>query len=184
MVYNQVEIKAIQLSLGNLESKGIPVKEVLIQSINWLYEKYKITTDIRYIYKAIWHIFAYLELGFLYEDEKAIFLEIAKCVQKDPEEIFADYIGKYRVVPLKKSAIRKLLGRWNPKLHSMKIEDAVNDIIEKVTQKELGEFLYHSGKVIVENDKDGLWEHTFWLFVKENEILFYDVNKNQCYTLK
>lgn len=179
-----MEIKAIQLSLGNLESKGIPVKDVLIQSINWLYEKYKNTADIRYLYKSIWHIFAYLEWGFLYEDEKNRFREIAKCIQKEPEEIFADYIDKHRVIPLKKSAISKLLGRWNPKLHSMKIEEAVNDIMEKVTQKELGEFLYHSGKVIVENDKASLWENTFWLFVKENENLFYDVNKNQYYTLK
>ena len=184
MVYNQVEIKAIQLSLGNLENQGISVKEVLLHSIDWLDEKYKATADIRYIYKAIWHIFAYLEFGFLYDDGKDRFCEIVKCVRKKPEEIFADYINKYKIVPLKKSAIRKLLGRWNPKLHSMKIEDAVNDIIEKVTKKELGKFLYHSGKVIVENDKASLWEHTFWLFIKEDEILFYDVNKNIYYMIK
>lgn len=54
MVYNQVEIKAIQLSLGNLGNQGISVKEVLLHSIDWLYEKYKATADIRHIYKAIY----------------------------------------------------------------------------------------------------------------------------------
>ncbi len=35
----------------------------------------------------------------------------------------------------------QLLGRWNPRLHSVKISDAIEDIMRKILDKEEGEYI-------------------------------------------
>ncbi len=56
-------------------------------------------------------------------------------------------------IVINKSVINRLLGSWNPARQSMRIGDAVNDIIQKVTKKEEGTYLYHCGKQLAQNGK-------------------------------
>ena len=65
----------------------------------------------------------------------------------------------------------------------MKVEEAVTDIIKKIQEKQEGEYIYHSGKAIEETADKTLWEHTFKLYVKQDEAIFYDINKNKFYVL-
>lgn len=79
--------------------------------------------------------------------------------------------------------INQLLGKWNPGLHSMKISDAVEDIIEKSSGRQVGEYTYHCGKIIKREGDKTLWEKTFKLYVREEEVIFQDVNKGKYYML-
>ena len=102
---------------------------------------------------------------------------------KEAEEVFPESRYFYRKLKLNKTNVRNLLGKWNSRLQSMKVEEVVSDIIEKVQEKKEGEYVYHSGKVIKETKEKTLWEHTFKLFVKQDEAVFYDINKNKHYVL-
>ena len=105
-------------------------------------------------------------------------------LEKDREELFPARRWIYKPVVLKKSTINQLLGKWNPKLQSMKIKEAVEDIIDKVQKGEKGTFLYHCGKIVRESEDEILWEKTFKLYIYEEEAILRDINKNKYYILK
>lgn len=71
--YNSTEIEVIKLGLYNIEDLWLSSKDVLEQSVVWLREKYEITGDAKYLDKAVWHIYAYLEMGYPYESGRANF---------------------------------------------------------------------------------------------------------------
>lgn len=183
MLYDSIEIESIKLALSGIESLGISSRQVLVNSIVCLKENYEKSCDIRFLEKSVWHIYAYLELGFLYSCEEKMFNEILGYLKRDRNEIFLERMFEKKV-PLKRSTVRRLLGKWNPKLHSMKIEDAVTDIIEKVSKREIGNYTYYSGKIINKNEEKILWENTFRLYIQEDEIIFYNVNKNKYFVFE
>lgn len=67
MFYNKVEVKAIILAVYNIESLGLDSSRILLKSIVWLCKQYETTKENLYLEKAMWHIYAYLELGYPYE---------------------------------------------------------------------------------------------------------------------
>lgn len=183
MLHDMVEVEAIKIAVGNLEGLGIPSKEVLIKSVTWLREKYELSGEYRYLVKAVWHIYAYLGLGFSYEEGEREFDTVLKHLNKDREEIFPARQWIYKRVKLSKTNVRNLLGGWNPVLHSMKINDVVSDILHRVENSEKGVYLYHSGKLIVENQEKQLWDQTYKLYIDEEGAVFQNLNKNRYYVL-
>lgn len=179
MLYDGVEVQSIKLAVSGIESLNISSKQVLLSSIVYLGDNYKRLYDQGYLKKALWHIYAYLELGFPYEDGKNIFESIFQELKLTQKEVF---LGKYTLkkTALNRSSIRKILGKWNPKLHSMKVNEAVEDIMENISNKRRGVYVYHSGRVLIEDKMNILWEKTFKLYVQE-EVVFHDVNKNKYY---
>lgn len=184
MLYNSVEVEAIKLSVKDLEKKNISSKEVLLKSIVYLQKNYLLNEKKEYLEKAVWHIYAYLELGFLYEDGKELFEKIFNYMGIRIGDIFPNKQWNSEIVILNKTNIRNILGRWNPVLHSMKIEDVVRDILMKVLSKEVGEHLYYCGKIIDDTQDRTLWEHTFKLYVDFSEAFLLDVNKNKYYMFR
>lgn len=184
MHYNEVEVEAIKLGVGGIERVKKNSKDILIRSVVWLVEKYDLTSDIQYLQKAIWHIYAYLELGYPYESGEDVFNEVLQKSGQDKEELFPARKWLYRPVILKRSNINQLLGKWNPRLQSMKIKEAVEDIINHVEVGKKGKYLYHCGKIIRESEDETLWEKTFELYVYEDEAILRDINKNRYYLLK
>lgn len=184
MLYNSVEVEAIKLSVKDLEKKNISSKEVLLKSIVYLQKNYLLNEKKEYLEKAVWHIYAYLELGFLYEDGKELFEKIFNYMGIRIGDIFPNKQWNSEIVILNKTNIRNILGRWNPVLHSMKIEDVVRDILMKVLNKEVGEHLYYCGKIIEDTHDRILWEHTFKLYVDLSEAFLLDVNKNKYYMFR
>ena len=182
MLYDKIEVAAIKIAVSNLEGIGLNCKEVLLKSISWLLDKYEVFGEETYLVKAVWIIYAYLELGFPFEDGKEIFYVILKLMDKDVEEMFPACKWRYKKIVLNKMNVRELLGRWNPGLHSMKITEAVDDIIHKVSEKEKGVYIYHCGKILeINNEVPALWEHTYRLQIDEENAVFYDINKNKYY---
>lgn len=179
-MYNEVEVKAILIAVHNIENVGLNSKKVLLNSIEWLRCQYEITQDESFLIKAVWHIYAYLELGYPYISGELEFNRILNCLQLDINTVFPKKGWAYKKVALKKSNINQILGRWHPHFQSMKIEAAILDIIDKVENKKIGSFIYHCGKMLEQKDNKALWEKTFVLRVTEDEAVLQDVNKSKC----
>lgn len=184
MLYNTVEIEAIKLALKNLEHRGKQCRQILLASIRWLREYYERTGDEDYLKKAVWHIYAYLEMGFLYEDGKEAFMHILNSLHISLEELDPPWKNHHKKVKVSKMGINNLLGSWHPKLQCMKIGEAVNDIIDKIDSRKIGEYTYYCGRLIKEEKGEAIWEHTFRLYIREDENIFYDVRNNLYYELE
>ena len=180
-MYNEVEVKAILIAVHNIENVGLNSKKVLLNSIEWLRCQYEITQYESFLIKAVWHIYAYLELGYPYISGELEFNRILNCLQLDINTVFPKKGWAYKKVALKKSNINQILGRWHPHFQSMKIEAAILDIIDKVENKKIGSFIYHCGKMLEQKDNKALWEKTFVLRVTEDEAVLQDVNKSKYY---
>lgn len=183
MLYNAVEVEVIKLAVCNVEGIGLNSKSVLLDSIVWLREHYEQTQDILYLRKAIWHIYAYLDMGYPYDEGEIEFCRILESLHMSKEEVFPFRKWGTKKIPLKKSNVRNLLGRWNGMLHSMKINDVVEDIIKNASESREGEYIYHCGKEIACDCNEQLWEHTFKLYVEHDGAMLHCVNDNKYYIL-
>ena len=181
MFYNKVHISAIKLAISDTEILGIKSIDVLIGSVRILLEKYAEEKKELFLEKTIWHIYAYLELGYPYEMIEKEMDEVSLRLGIKKDEIFPCGKWKYKKIKLSKNNVRKLLGNWNPQLHSMKIKDVVEDIYENIKKRNLGKYEYHSGKLIIDDESGKLWEQTYWLYVDEDDIIFHNVNNNKYY---
>lgn len=183
MFYNQVEIKSIVIAVQNIEAAGLNSKDVLLNSIIWLREQYEIEQNEFYLKKAVWHIYAYLELGYTYESGEKEFVKVLKYLQMDAEELFPKKEWVYNKIILKKSTVSRVLGKWHPYFQSMKIDEAVSDIINKTKRRENGKYIYHCGKIVEQYGDSTLWEKTFVLRITKNEAILQDVNRGKYYIL-
>ena len=110
-MYNEVEVKAILIAVHNIENVGLNSKKVLLNSIEWLRCQYEITQDESFLIKAVWHIYAYLELGYPYISGELEFNRILNCLQLDINTVFPKKGWAYKKVALKKSNINQIMGR-------------------------------------------------------------------------
>lgn len=179
MLYDFYEVEAIKIAVHNIEAMEMKKKDILIKSIVWLKENYEKSGEILYLKKAVWNMYAYLELGFSYEESANLFDMILSYLSVSKEDMFPRNKWFCKKIKLTKNNIRNLLGSWNPVLHSMKIKDTVNDIYEKVKNREYGNYEYHSGKVVLQNGEKQMWENTFRLYIDGYNIIFHDINKNK-----
>ncbi len=184
MLYDAVEIEAIKISIGRVEAIGLSSYKVLEKSVIWLTEKYDEVHDDRYLKKAVWHIYAFLDLGYPYEKCQRVFDSVLERLGEKQEGIFPGHRWRYKRVKLTKGNIGGILGKWNPSIHSMKIDDAINDIINKTEQGEKGQYLYYSGKIVEQSEEKKLWKNTFMLYINEEESILQDINKNIYYMLE
>lgn len=182
-MYNKVQIEAIKLAVWNLEAKRCHSKEILKDSMIWLIERYKQDNDSIYLEKEVDHIYAYLELGFSFEEISQYVSFVLENGKIDAAELTALKKKCCPKIRLNKSSIRGLMGRWNPNLHSMPIAEVVNDIMMKVGEKQQGEYLYHCGKRLSGQEDDGIWENTYRLLINEEGAVFQDVNQYKYYQL-
>ena len=113
-----IEVKAILIAVHNIENVGLNSKKVLLNSIEWLRCQYEITQDESFLIKAVWHIYAYLELGYPYISGELEFNRILNCLQLDINTVFPKKGWAYKKVALKKSNINQILGRWHPHFQS------------------------------------------------------------------
>lgn len=184
MFYNRVAVAAIKLGAGNVEQMGKNSKTVLIESIQWLKEQYERTEDNSYLEKAVWHIYAYMEMGYIYDDGQEKFDSVLYLLGKNREDLFPKNKWNQIRVPLSKTKINTILGKWNPKLQSMRVAEAVDDIIRHTKNREEGTYLYHCGKVIAGEGDEKLWQNTFRLYINQEEAILHNVNQNRYYLLE
>ncbi|XCP83822.1 hypothetical protein ABXS75_12150 [Roseburia hominis] len=184
MLMDLVEVEGIKIAVRNLEGLRISSNKVLIKSVVWLRNMYECSGKEEYLEKAVWHIYAYLGLGFPYEEGEEEFRIILSHLGKEREELFPARRWIYKKVKLSKTNVRNLLGGWNPVLHSMKINDVVNDIVDKVAHLEKGIYSYHCGKLIAQCEEKELWDQTYRLYIDEEGAVFQNLNQNRYYVLE
>ncbi|GAA0803340.1 hypothetical protein GCM10008910_36410 [Faecalicatena orotica] len=182
MFYDGVEVAGIKMSVAGIESLGISSKQVLLKSIKYLRSDFEKFQEAGYLKKAMWHIYAYMELGHPFCDVEEEFHIILDYLHLNKKDVFPDEKWLYKAMPLNKSVIRNILGKWSPNLHSMKIADAVQDIMKNITEKREGVYTYYSGKVLAQEGDKTLWDKTFKLYIQSDEAILYDVNSKKYYT--
>lgn len=182
--HSEVKIEGIKLAVSRFyKTDAFLCRKILLESIRWFLCQYDQRKEEECLEKALYHMKAYGELGFSYKDIKDQSERIFDLLNLDKEErkTFRGLFCKEIVV--NKTRINRLLGSWNPVYHSMKIGDAVKDILQKVNEQEDGSFLYHCGREIAMDGEERLWEHTFMLQIQNGEAIFHDMNHNQYYLL-
>lgn len=173
---------AIKLAITDIESSGLSGQEVLTDSITWLYGRYLITGDERYLRHALNHIRVYLQQGFPYKKCGQMFEHILDVLQMNPIQImFID--EKYtKPVKLNKNQIRRMIRKWNPHVHSMPIHMVVEDIIKRVTDRQDGIYSYMSGKKKI--DGKVVPKDEYRLLVYEGKAQFLDLTEKLYYTIQ
>lgn len=126
---------------------------------------------------AVQYIHAYILLGFSYLEHKALF-DIALRKAGCSDEYILHLQKANPKVRVNKSKIRSLIGRWPASSYnSHTVTEAVDDIIARTTNREIGCYKYYTSK------KDGTYTALYQLTVSSNYVLFHDVFQNKYYEL-
>lgn len=134
-------IEGLKLSVRCYEYKNFSVRRVLEKSIDILLNFYKDTKEEIYLKKAKLHIICLLEMGFEYKGNIAIKEVLNETEIKVICKLQKNNTKKYKPT---RGRIRSMIGVWNPKYHTMPINNVVDDIISKVTNNERGIYRYSS----------------------------------------
>lgn len=166
-------IEAIKLAAGSVQYKGLSVEETMIGAVNELYKYYQYTQNINYLETAILQIQAYLELGFIYDHAKHQFNPVLEKMGTTRETQFPKRFYRSKQIKLNKSQVRSMIKKWPASSQQrMKIDDVVEDIIEKVKKHKEGIYYYQSAV------PDELYE----LVINEREAFFHDLQRGVFYT--
>ena len=170
---NRLYIEAIKLAAGSVQYKNISVKDTMIKAVEQLYRYYEITMDEGYLETAFFHIQAYLEMGFPYEEREEVFDNILKNLGKIRELEFPKKFYCAKKVKLNKTQVRSMLGRWpTSSRQRMKVQEVVEDIIRKVENREEGGWYY----------KCEMTEEMYELVISEQNMFFHDLRRCIFYT--
>jgi hypothetical protein len=168
-------LEAIKFAAGSLKYKGISINKTFLMSIKFLQGYYLIDRDLRYLEVATLLIQAYLEMGFTYESCQEEFDDILKDLGTERSLMFPKKFYHSKKIKLTRPQVRSMIGKWSSsKKNKMLIITVVDDIINKVNNKEIGVYSYcnHniSGKELYE------------LVINIDEVYFHDINKCKYYT--
>lgn len=172
------EIEAIKIAIGTVHYSGGSVKNTFFLILKKYIELYDFTADDTYLKNALLHMHAFFEMGFSYEENSELFNLVLKKAKVDKKEVFPKRCYNARKVRLNKSQVRNMIRRWSPSsYHTLTISEVVEDIINKVKNKENGCYFYHSNNN-PQKDIDDVYE----LFISDTECFFYDIEKKLYYT--
>ena len=159
-------MEAVKLALDNAEEVGLDKKEVLADSITWLYDRYYETGDRKYLEQALRNIQAYIQFLLGAERIQVMFLD-----------------ERYtKIVKLNKNQVRGMIGKWNPHIHSMTINSVIEDVMDKVKHEKEGVYTYRSGQRIFRGRE--IPKDEYRLVVYGHKAQFFDVGKGLCYTIE
>lgn len=166
-------VEAIKMAVGSVQYKGISINNTFITVVLQLHEYFESSKNINYLETALLHIQAYLEMGFPYEEGAEVFDVILRELGTTKELMFPKKFYSSKVVKLNKTQIRGMIKKWpaSPQ-QSMKIDDVVLDIIEKVSKKEKGIYYYNCAVI---NDM-------YELVIAESDVFFHDLTRGFFYT--
>lgn len=166
-------IEAIKLAAGTVQYKNLSVKGTIINTVKQLQYYYEESQDTHYLEVATLHIQAYLEMGFPYEEADDIFNKILEKLGTTKELRFPKKFYVAKKIKVNKTQVRSMIGRWPASQNQdMKIDEVVEDIINKIKMKECGIYYY---QCIAMKD-------IYELVISEEEMFFHDLRRGIFYT--
>lgn len=170
---NEGYIEAIKLAAGSVQYKNIPVQKTFLDTVSQLYQYYENSKDPKYLETAVLHIQAYLEMGFLYDKGKEVYDLVLKELGTTKELEFPQRFYAAKQIKLNKTQVKRMIKKWPASPHqSMKIDEVVSDVIEKVRKRENGIFYY----------KCEVTKDMYELVISEKEMFFHDLRRGIFYT--
>lgn len=168
--------------METLHYRGIEIKDSVKNVVFYLKFQYQITQDIRYLEAALLNIQAFLNNGFRYEEMEAVFDEVLKLLNIDKMEIYSKTIYRNRRVKATREQVRRMIIRWRPsKEQPLKIDEVVDDIVDKVKNKKVGNYYYEYMPNYTKKMKNGSADR-YELVVREKECFFFDAKNMKYYT--
>lgn len=171
---NRKNLEIVKLSIGSLRYYDLLPDEELYNIILYLYNGYLYMGREEYLNSAIFHIAAFLEMGF---DYRQIFDQILEERNLDKITIL-NLIHIPNKRKANKSQIRSMIGKWK-KGSNLTILEVISDIIQKVTENREGVYLYENGKDTMETKGD-----KYELIITKNKNFFIDLKRNKVYLLE
>lgn len=177
----QLMMEAIKLAVGSTSYLGLSISEVFEASVQRLYSYYQETEDKCYVETALLHIKAYVEMGFEYEDKAVLFDHVLEELGMSRQLEFPKAYYYSKKLKANKTQIRTMIKRWPASKFRINIDEVVQDILDKVKNREEGIYYYNSNPSPEKaNGTDGdLYE----LVVSEKEVVFHDIKRRKYFTI-
>lgn len=171
------DIKIKKILISGIVDINHPLPIIIESIINELLNQAALTSSIFYYQKAAEFILAYLAIGGSYLPHKTLFDLVLTKAGFSSDQIH-NMQAKNPVIPIKKTAIRSLIGKWPASIYnSHTINDALKSILTHALKNEYGTYQYYTAK------KDGTYTALYLLYVSQNQVLFHDVINNKFYQL-
>lgn len=141
--------------------------------VNWtirsscttMLEQYQGTGDIEFVWNGIAYIMAYLQLGFDYKKNADLFDQFFEATGYRKKFVMREYYNRNRSLMKTRNSIREMIRKWRPSPQQpMKTDDLVNDILEKVSNREIGFFQYRCM----------VTDCAYELFINQEEMILHD----------
>lgn len=179
-ISREESIRAIMFMFAILHYGGEPIKKTLLLSIRHLKELYEQTGNEQFLDVAALELLAYMNMGFSVPQDRNIdYIMYSRNIRVTAQK---DRMGKK--VRLNKTQIRALIGRWMPsRLTPMTVNQVVEDIIRKVSERQIGTWQYAYRRSDSANDR--IWEEErYELVITEDESFFWDLKNFRFYILE
>lgn len=176
---DKLKVEAIKLAVGSTAYMGFSVSSVYEEAVERLKQYYEETKETVYLEAALLHIHAYMEIGCVYEDKKELFDYILKQLNLEKNIEFPQKYYEPSKIKLSKSQIRSKILKWPASKQRQNINEVVEDIFNKVANKEVGVYYYDSNPT---PDVPGTSGDLYELLVGEAECIFHDIKRRKYFT--
>lgn len=174
------ELYIMMYTLQTLYNRGITIKETVFGSLKNLLLWYHESGNREYLELAMLHMQAYANMGFALDDRIPEIKELLELTGKTKNDFFPKGQVYGKRIKVNRVQIRRMIGKWKPsKENPMTIGEVVDDIIEKITSRKEGRYIYQYGRKH-SGGKEGL--ELYELVINKDEIYFFDVKNFRYYT--
>lgn len=169
-------------SMHTMQYRGISIREIVKMTLRNIIDAYQVSEDARCLDLIEMHLQAYVNMGNGLDPEEEEIREALTLIGKRAEEFRPAGPFIWKKVTLTHSHVRGMIGKWRATAqNSMTIQQVVEDIIQKVSKKQLGCYLYEYCRFAEKgNENSDLYE----LIVGEEVSYFYDVNNLKFYVFE
>lgn len=169
-------IEIIKLSINSLLYFDFTLSSIANDVFFILDNLYISTQKNSYLYCGLLYIQALLELGYN-SKEHSFFQKTLDILKIKEDELFFKKIYNAQKIKLNKTQIRSMIRRWSSnKKNPMKINEIVEDIINKISNNDYGVYQYISYH---DNDTFDVYE----LIINEADCLFHDIRRKKYFTI-
>ena len=166
-----------------LSYKGISIGETVRRSLKYYIDNYRESGEKQYLDLALLQIKAGLEFGIMEQECLLLYNEVCILSEMQFEDIQKKELFVSKKIKLSKSQVRKVFRKWKQsKENGMTLSELVTDVIHKVSDKMIGNYIYSYRKYDSSENKDNLKKDIYHLVVNDTESYLFDLKEFTVYT--